>query len=201
VLEYPLSARGATAHIVGASLAIPSYLYEFVFDARTPVNIVDINEYFERRARTARQLALAEFGNTQPNPADDQAVASAKAKVNARLEKGAAKTCEAAVDKRLADRIQDVMGRTLARTHYSQESEIVRPTDDKAKPQYYPFRFHFQAGYEGVTGDTQLIGTKPALMVQATMVMRDYCQTSDRKYLATLSRVLDELERKLPKEE
>lgn len=37
-------------------------------------------------------------------------------------------------------------------------------------------------------------------MVQVAMAMRNFCQTSDRKYLAALNRALDGLEKKLPKE-
>lgn len=193
------SSRGeTTTHISGGSLAISSKWYELLFDERTPLHYDSTD--FERRENAARQMLLAEYGDTQPNPSDSERLTKAKALVNARLQNSAATKCEATIDNQLAERIQRIMDRMIARARYSEGSEIVYASKSKMRPQYYPFRFHFQADYEGVYGDTQMIGTKPAMMVQAAMALRDFCQTSDGKHLAVLRRALDGLEKKLPKE-
>lgn len=109
------------------------------------MNYRDHREYFERRDRIARQMSPAEFGNIQPSSADVEAVARAEAQVNTRLANSSVTKCEAAMDKRLAVRVQNITNRTLARAHYSEDSELISLPDGQRKTQYYPFTFHFQA--------------------------------------------------------
>lgn len=175
--------RNATWSIVASNFAVPSSLYQTLFE--------------ERPLRDPVATSLAEYGDTVPNPADDGAVARVKALINARLANNSVGKCQAPIDSQLAERADGIMRSTLAYSRYG--SEVDYPTDSM-KRQYHPFTFHFSAGYEGVAASRQLIGGRPALMVDAAMAMRDYCQSgADKRHLIALNQALDALEKKLPK--
>ena len=152
--------------------------------------------------RAAEQMSLDKYADTRPDPADGPLVSGQKEWMNARLANRKTATCKVEIEQALAQRIGNAMRLTTIRAHNIGYSErIWVEADAKEEFEGYPFVFHFSAdSHTGRADGGFLEGTRPALMVQTALAMRDYCWTHDRKYLAALNRAVDGLEKKLPKE-
>jgi hypothetical protein len=191
---------GGKSRIVHVQLAFASSLYRDLLQAKAGYfgQPDDPAEQRENMRKLLRETSPQQYLDARNVPGDSTEMRRIKERINRMQSQRRVERCEIEIPEPLANQMQRTFLRTVRRARYGRTFSEER---NDSRQFHHPFRFSFaaqdfSAAGEAYTPGHLFRGSRPELIVSASLAMRSYCRTRDAGQLDLLRQAVERLEKR-----